>query len=127
MSEDDEHIVAERVKALERRRRVADLLLHEHRLKEELDKLVLSADTQQACGHSLSRGTGRHCHRHHRSSSSTSSDRTASREHRKRRKWSIRKFTEEKKKMKKLNLFELFRASCLWFLDFQDTNDTSAT
>ena len=52
--------------------------------------------------------------------------RTPSRERRKRRKWSIGKFTEEKKEVKKLNPFELLEASCLWFLDFQDTNDASA-
>ena len=40
---------------------------------------------------------------------------------------SIRKFTEEKKEIKKLNPFELLEASCLWFLDFQDTNEASVS
>ena len=96
VSEDEERIVAERVQALEHHRRVTELLLRERRLEEELDKLVLDSDAQQPRGRTLSRGAGRHCHRHHRSSSSTSSDRTASREYWKRHKWSIRKITEEK-------------------------------
>ena len=39
VSEDDERIVAERVKALERRRRVAELLLRERRLEEDAQQV----------------------------------------------------------------------------------------
>ena len=56
----------------------------------------------------------------------TSSERTSGRDHRKKRKWNIRKYTENKKEVKKLNPLELIEASCRWYLDMSDTTQGTA-
>lgn len=71
----------------------------------------------------LGRETERHSRRHrasrkHRSSSGSSSgSRTPSETRKKRSKWSIKRYTTDKKLVKKLTPPELIEASCLWMID----------
>ena len=95
LSEEEECLLEEHVQELEKKKWVADLLLHERWLEEELGNLVVGIENKQSGGRSPNRGTLRHCNRRDRSSSSTSSENTSSRDHRKKRKWNIRKYIED--------------------------------
>lgn len=110
MSEED--TLSSEILSLERQERLGRL----RRRKDELLKNIEdnSADSDELCHHR------RHnkCHRHNSSSSDSSNSRTPSRERKIKSKWSLKKYTTDRKKVNKLNLAELIESSCLWVLDF---------
>lgn len=117
-----ERDIAERERVQARRRRKADLDRRERRLGEETS----DSAAKRRRGRSRSRSRGgsgdrRQRRRHHRASSSSSSDgRTTSRDRKQRSKWSIRRYLEDRKDLKKLSPFELIESSCGWVLDKKD-------
>lgn len=63
-------------------------------------------------------------HRRRRRSSTDSRSRTPSLERRRRSKWSVKRYTTDKKELKKLNAYELIEASCKWTIDQQSLSAT---
>ena len=120
-SEGEERLLLE-VRAAERKNRMAALRARRTAALQELD-IVKEEDLGRADttgrGRSHTRRHHRHS-RHQRRSSSSSSDscsRTPTPERRRRSKWSLKKFTVDKKEVKKLNICELIEATCLWAVD----------
>lgn len=129
MSEDEKQLRAE-LKDLRKKRRMEGLLAEKERLlhvdsresstgRRESDRCEAGAEESRGRRHS--RGC-RRSRRKHRSTSSESRSRTSSRERRTRSKWSLRKYTVDKKDLKKTNCYELIEASCKWLADQQNVS-----
>lgn len=123
--EERERAVTRRIRALERRKRLAELELQERELESDMARLAMKKKGGRSRSRRRSSSSDRHHrrhHRHHRRSptSSSSSGRSASRERRLRSKWSIRRYLEDRKDLKKLSPFELIESSCSWVLDKKD-------
>ncbi len=138
----EEREALERVRVLERRKKILELNRREEELREEMSRLAVRpsrTSVQPGDRRSVSRGAdgprrsetrsrsvvssrdgaGR---RRRSSSSSSSEGRTPSRERRARSKWSLKRHVENRRDVKKLSPFELIEASCAWVLDTRDTD-----
>lgn len=118
-----ERAVTDRIKALEKKKRLVELERREQELEDDMERLA----RKRTRGRSRSRRSSplerRHHHHHRRSSSSSSSSaRSTSQEKKKRSKWSIRRYLEDRKDLKKLSPFELVESSCSWVLDKKDVD-----
>ena len=110
----------DQVRSLETKKRAADLTARRAQLEKELAVLSLEESAKPPRrARSLSRDATRRTRRR-RSTSHSSEERTPSRERRQRSKWALRRYTEDKKDVKKLNLLELIEASCAWLFDQPD-------
>ena len=115
----EDEAIRERIRSLEKKMRRAELL----RCQKELEDEVRSSTVDTVKGRrSRSRSSAREHkrHRHHSSSSSSSGERTPSRERRASSKWSVKRFMEERKDVKKMTPFELIEASYSWVVDDAD-------
>ena len=110
--------LTERMKTMEKLKRIASLRACEVALEEELTKLKITS-WRESCNQSRSCDRHHHC-RWYRSSSSSSDGRTTSPDRRKRSKWSVRRFVEDHKDGKKLSSHELIESSCLWLVEHTD-------
>ena len=122
-----ERALAEKICQLERWKRVAVLERQERQLEEEMEELAVtekcsrSSQRQRTCSRER-----RHQHQWQRSTSSSSTfDSSTSRERRLRSKWSIKRFLEDRKDLKKVTPFELIESSCSWVLECKDLDVNS--
>ena len=115
---EDELSLADKIRELEAQKRQKERTARRKELQTELDRLTTDNPVPTVT-RSPSRDRRRH-RRSKRTSSTSSSDRTPSRERRRKSKWSLRRYTEDRKEVKKLNAYELIEASCSWFFDQED-------
>lgn len=126
-SEDEERLLKE-VKMAERKSRMAALRARKAAAVQGLEAAHGTERDDVRAGTSSDRSrerTRKHHKRHrhrHRSSSSSSSSRTPTPERHRRSKWGLKKYTIDKKDVKKLNICELIEATCAWAVD-QDSLD----
>ena len=123
----EDEAIRKRIQSLEKKKRRVELLRRQKDLEDEVRSSTVDTVKYR---HSRSRSSAsepRHHWRHrcHSSSSSSSGERTPSRERRARSKWSVKRFMEERKDVKKMTAFELFEASCAWVVDKKDADEES--
>lgn len=107
--------LAESIAEMEKEKQLAVLKARQAALAEEMAALRVDNGRR---GRSRSASGERRRHRRRRySSSSSSGERTPSRERRIRSKWSLKRFTEDRKEVKKLNANEVIEATCAWLAD----------